>query len=1311
MTTDSNHPAIQLAEGRIHALGSHYRRITNTWGEHSTEELQKKIARETTKESSTLRLMIAMRLLESAGRNPPRQTIDQFLTDFASHLDATRAIENTRSPNRPVIEYAAQRLHFASNLTPTNTKQDLRQAATRPFHASERLWIANLGINRRTFDTLVEWLEGGEGNEPPSPNHQSHPQIQHQEHQRSGTVSAWQPNWTTPSLTSIPDDLLSACRNWDGSEELGAEQKAYDLAGAWARFIINDFVGARAEMPGFYAQPPTWQPSGDVDSVRLWNWIRAVNQLADIDLGRVSNPRRAAASAFDLIHRALPNHDDLLDRLIDDCLADFAATDPGTKRAWCAYTTRLVARAGHEYVLGSYTNAEKATLRTALVENFRIAIEHSRTTNLVASAISSTYNSLIGRLVQGAKGSEPTSRILQETQREMVQCCDEEESELFDQVLEIALEIERAERPNHEELDEQARLLHAMARSIRDSGSILLQDGVLPHLHNLQIRVAKADSTLTDISRPEIRVILDSPRLPLSASKGSTFFARLRLANAGNATAESIDIHLVAAAASIDCRTNVPNLAAGAEVTCEVPIVSTGDYAAPTVTIDATIDWSDSLKQQFTRIETLTAEDQKPASWLPSDNNPYSLGTISDPARLVGREADLASLDAMLAGGGSIYITGQKRVGKTSLVRVSLGAARGSRGWGTGYLPLGRALGPDREAAELIYALMEAVYDAVKISYPKTADAIEPIVDDTNPNFSRAANRWLTRLASMLPDDARIIIAIDDFDELPPELVRGPHADAMFLFFRTLVDESWLNLIMVGSEVLPTIIAEQAHKLNQVAPYSVSNFASRTSTASLLTTPTRDRLDWDPEAIDRLHYICGGNPYYETLVAQHLWQSLREQSRSAVTVSDINQSVTTVANNAPMSHFVHLWADGSFGMDQNSRRSLVTSAALRAVARCSKTDLAASDTNEVISVAQSWISSARTDELNAVLIDLVARQVLNWGPSSGTVVLNIPLVAAWLLGAGARALDTAYAASPHATSRAYVVTESDLADLSRGLIYRGEHISEIRIQAWLRQFGESYHQHLAYKMLKRMITEFYFTHTRLNEKIYPRLSRNLLLLPSAAYITRDNNQYLKNAFLLLHGRPGDSSQAAFGVIGKQLKIKKANMLNAEDLAAKLMQSRRESHLVVFIVDDYSGSGTHLGSTPSLLSNALGHAFDDVSERLHVILGVGVASDDGVFLTHGNPIQTEHGAGATLGDRCRPFVDSSGVFSNSKEREDARDLAETIGRALLPKSPLGFGNEALLTLLEFNCPNNCPPIFWKSGQYLGKTWIPLFERGI
>jgi hypothetical protein len=887
---------------------------------------------------------------------------------------------------------------------------------------------------------------------------------------------------------------------------------------------------------------------------------------------------------------------------------------------------------------------------------------------------------------------------------------DEQEDELFREVLEATEDAQRlieADAINHVVLQELVGSLTALRESVAGCGSSILQDFVAPLVQRSITQVDRASERLGDLSRPQVVIQLSSSKVPFSAAEGSTYQLRFVAQNTGNATAEAIEVHVTQADIGLDAIGVLDALGPGAEGEINVEAVATG-FEGSAVTLNCEISWSDALLQRFTASQQVSAEDQGPVSWTQDDVNPFNLGTISDPQRLVGRDQDLFSLDALIAGGASAYVTGQKRVGKTSLTRVLLKSLNDKRGWAGSVLALGRALGEAQSAGDLVSALLDEILTASEDSYPSAVRNVRAIEIDDSGNFARAANRWLKTISRALPDGARVIIAIDDFDELPSHLVEGQQADALFLFLRSLVDESWLNLIFVGSEVLPSIIQKQAHKLNQVVPVSVTNFGSRESTAALVVTPSHDRLEWIPEAIDRVHHLCGGNPYYETLVAQRLWQTMRERSRSIVTAGDVDDAVAAVAHEAPESHFVHLWADSSNGLDHTARSAVVASAVLRSVARAGGALLAPAGHDEVIRIAGTWIQTATTDELNRTIAALRTREVLKGGPSEGSLLISIPLVATWLLDAGSKVLDGLYSTSKHATATERMITDSELVALSKQLRYQGEHVTEIRLKAWLEQFGDNYHQYLAFRMLRRMIMDGYFTSTKLQNTVLPRLGANVLGLAAARHFVRDaSNQWLKNAYLVDHGVPGDSTQGTLSALAKALRITKANVVATDQVVGKLKGVATD--VVIFLLDDYSGTGTHLTKTLDHLLDALGELGSEKHDSLHVVVGAGVVADESDLPHPDSAIAIERAAGVLLGDRFRPFSPESGVFGTEKERHDAEEMTKSIGKALMPNNPLGFGGRALLTLLEFNCPNNVAPVFWRSGSVSGRPWVPLFER--
>ncbi|MDZ7884605.1 MAG: hypothetical protein U5N53_17725 [Mycobacterium sp.] len=138
-----------------------------------------------------------------------------------------------------------------------------------------------------------------------------------------------------------------------------------------------------------------------------------------------------------------------------------------------------------------------------------------------------------------------------------------------------------------------------------------------------------------------------------------------------------------------------------------------------------------------------------------------------------------------------------------------------------------------------------------------------------------------------------------------------------------------------------------------------------------------------------------------------------------------------------------------------------------------------------------------------------------------------------------------------------------------------------------------------------------------------------------------------------------------------------------------------------MLDDFCGSGTHLSSVVLEVVEALSNVDDEWFEDIHIVVGAAVVSDlERLPKSPTKEITVEPVAGQLLGQRYRPLSADSGVFDSDREREDASEMLAIIGRALLPSNPLGFGGESLLALLEFNCPNNASPAFWKKGTYAG-----------
>lgn len=1309
------HSTLNLVRGRARVLGARYDRVRNEHFDSTSQALIDVLAGAPRDEKASVGLLLAEVMLHEALQSRSKSDLNDFLFRYGAHLRTSVSEAGLTAAGRLSLAVATEVVFDALPSASSSQRAEAYGVRARLAGPSptDRDWRSTVGVIREDFERAVDLvsrrLSGperssfGDSRTPLQDLAEAEPQPEQEEIQSSPV-----PHWLT-SFSGSPDPLVAATANWRRST--AAPKEAPDLGRAWSAFKIGKFVAAYdAIAPSLSRLGEEWGPSNGADALRTWNWLRLVHELAALERGTVADARRSRTSAASFASRCLPDDDELVGSLMGSAIDDFAAGDMASARAWSVYTIRLVADVGHESALSGYSNHEKAQLRAAWAGQFDLSAEDSRSTASAALAATPRLKEVTQRLYHGARDESKPSRTLRDSFHKLGKFLDESEGELLREAVDAAEEAQRlvdAEPLNHVDLQDSLAGLTAIRESIAASGSSLLQDFVSPLIELAIAQSARASERLGDLSRPQIVVQLSSAKIPFSAAAGSHYQLRFIAQNTGNASAEDVQLHVAQADIGLSSLGLLDSLGPGAASEIVVDAIARGTKV-DAVTLECEIKWSDALMQQFSSHQQVPAEDQGPVSWADDDVNPFSLGTISDPQRLVGRDEDLFSLDALIAGGASAYITGHKRVGKTSLTRVLLKSLNTKRGWAGGVLALGRAIVDGQSAGDIVSALLDEILSASEDAYPDAVKNVAAVEFDDSGNFARAANRWLRTIARALPDDARVIIAIDDFDELPTHLVEGAQADALFLFLRSLVDEPWLNLIVVGSEVLPAIIQKQAHKLNQVVPVSVTNFASRESTAALVVAPSEDRLEWISEAIDRVHYLCGGNPYYETLVAQRLWQFMRDQSRSIVTAGDVDDAVAAVAREAPESHFVHLWADSSTGLDHTARSAVVASAVLRSVARCGGVMLAPAATDEVIRIASTWIQTATTDELKRAINSLKVREVIETGPSDGSLLITIPLVAIWLLDAGSKVLDGVYSTSKHATATARMITDSDLVQLSKQLRYQGEHITEIRLKAWLEQFGDNYHQFLAFRMLRRMILDGYFTSTKLQNTVLPRLSTNVGELGAYRQLVRDpNNQTFKNAYLIDHGVPGDSTQGTISALAKSLRIKKANILAIGEVVSGVKTAGTGA--VLFLLDDYSGTGSHLTRTLDQLLDTVGELGADVQDDLHIVVGAGVVGDESDLPRPESAVSIERVSGMYLGDRFRPFSPDSGVFSTDKERNDAHEMTTSIGNALMPNSPLGYGGRALLTLFEFNCPNNVAPVFWRSGSVSGKPWIPLFER--
>ena len=244
------------------------------------------------------------------------------------------------------------------------------------------------------------------------------------------------------------------------------------------------------------------------------------------------------------------------------------------------------------------------------------------------------------------------------------------------------------------------------------------------------------------------------------------------------------------------------------------------------------------------------------------------------------------------------YITGQKRVGKTSLALASVRYALSKRAANTfwfQYVLWGEIAHAD--PIDSLRQLGETIEEFI-ISYLP-----EGIVSTKGDyHGSLAALVKLAKTAQKTSPNIRFAVIIDEFDEIHPDLfMHGNLAETFFANMRALSRSDNICIILVGGENMPFIMDRQGQKLNNFSRENLSYFSRQTEWADfqlVVREPTNGILNWHDDAISEVFNATRGNPYFAKILCDRVF-------RRAVSERDADVTAIEVRRALEYSHFDH----------------------------------------------------------------------------------------------------------------------------------------------------------------------------------------------------------------------------------------------------------------------------------------------------------------------------------------------------------------------------------------------------------------------
>jgi hypothetical protein len=815
----------------------------------------------------------------------------------------------------------------------------------------------------------------------------------------------------------------------------------------------------------------------------------------------------------------------------------------------------------------------------------------------------------------------------------------------------------------------------------------------------------------TPLAQPAHFVVTQARKKYPLLSSGTTLRATFQLQNSGPGTAREV-VFRISEFATTSLAAEKTEWYLGSIGTSTIEVTIPIAVLAPTqdTLIEVEISWKNFDHSE--RIEKFTFElnqqrtdvDWETCRYL----DPYSLEPVEEEAELVGRTEVLEQLTSLAFSKsvGSCYLYGQKRVGKTSVVKTLDNILKLS----------------DNPKRPMVIYLERGEFGAA-----------EPIVTVTNlgrvlcqriknsdnrlghleiPSF----NEGLAPMMGFLDDVLRIaplfraLIVLDEFDELPLALYKRTEVgDAFFGSLRSFTNKPSFGLILVGSENMRHVIHLQGHALNKFQTMELDYFDRHrhwTDFGELVRRPVQAVLDIEDDAIVSLYAGTSGNPFFSKLICGRLFKMMVSRRDCHVTKVEMEEAIKiAVRQDVGINKVQHFWSDGIFEAEAKHeeislrRRKILLSLAYAARKQIPiKKELVLTVCREKFGLDEIVVEH----ELSELTTPRKIVRVVE-----GSIDFVVPFFLRWLTDNG---IDEIIAVSIDADASLRHSREEEKARIQPEEImaitsawqggYKGRQISEDLVRTWLNQFGDNTRQRLAFAILRGL--KFY-CQSEIRAKVkeaYGIVRRQLTHVPEEG--KRKRSDILVS---YLDG-PGKSGARYAKLYADENDIYYDNVVAPESLGDRLKKAGTEVKAVVF-VDDLIGTGkSAAGNFEKFAEEQNVVAYRDQVKMFFLAI-CGLSSGVQYFEKRLSklPLQVHVHVCDRLDEKDQVFSESSRFFQDAAQRHEGLALCREIGTTLEKKQPLGYDEAQLAVIFEDTAPNNSLPVLWKKG----KNWTPLFPR--
>ncbi|EAP0001014.1 ATP-binding protein [Salmonella enterica] len=723
------------------------------------------------------------------------------------------------------------------------------------------------------------------------------------------------------------------------------------------------------------------------------------------------------------------------------------------------------------------------------------------------------------------------------------------------------------------------------------------------------------------------------------------------------------------------------------------------------------LNWKEIFGSNKSQIYEIVVEGQNEhVDWNQLENlEPYSL-EVAEGDMFVGRDAKVKAIVNKLLKRPmtSTYVTGQKRIGKTSLAKAVINYLEEEcKDFHCLYLEYGEYCSATPQ--KTLKSLGENIYNFMLGFIPGN--------HQQDPDFSESLadlNLTAKTLESKCPDK-KFIIVLDEFDEIHPELYRsGPLAETFFANLRTLAARKNMAFLLVGGEKMPFIIGAQGDQLNKFSRETLDYFSRSSEWAEyieLIRKPVEGYLNWDDAAINKIFNITHGHPYYTKLLCSKIVSIAISERDTEIIESDVTNDMIYLLPELDTNSFAHLWKDGiSSERDQAEVIELKRLRLLVSIGR----SIREHKRNEEDIKLKATFSQLLDHEISPLITDFQRREIIY--ENKKDLFFTIPLFENWLTEYGLNKLitstlgDELEAGIKKAEDKAHVTSGEIQQLIEDWPLYRAQKIDGERVRAWLDQIPDILSQRLAFKLLKNLR---FIRPVEIDEYLKDAHTKLVKKVVGVSTIYRKTDRRSDFILTFCDGVGKSGSQYA-RIYAKNNAIATSSILDPTALVKKLKNLDADSQLpkAIVLVDDVIGSGETLSSGINNLLELIGEQLITLKIPMLVITIVGTEDGESVV----NSTLKKHSEdnelyiAELLNHSNYAFIkENLNFWENEEEMHRAKSLCLGLG-AKLYKKPLGYNDQGLLLVLPETCPNNSLPILFQT-KVGANAWNPLFPRPV